>query len=416
MPPCKDGGAAPEIPWLKWRVDGLWRSIARLEERFESLAVAVGNDGYNEDKLVCLSDRLKHLENLHACINPSGLCLKELDMRLEQHKTAIEGVCSRIYVERVQDQLKEFFDTHVSRLDDFCAQVRAETLKEAVFLHEKIQLELGRKSTKECKIMLNFDSIDSTMVEEMASREEHRHEEAPAEVVPAIEPSTYGAATLHLHVHPGSCKTVLRSSSADATMAVSSIEHSCESSSAALAPPSVACCDTHPVRNDATKKISDIRRSTGASLALSPHLLARSPRLSHRTIDTVKNDAAKIVSGITRHNTEPVRRAAARSYNSLPVGIRSLDSCNELCGTKVNTVDNVSSQDSNTTLTWGLSDAGSFGETFVGGTVTHTRLPSPRHRAPLLMSGSGFHAGLWSHQAMSGSLKARRCGGSAIFP
>jgi len=198
MAPSTDG-SAPEIPWLKWRVDGLWRSIKRLEERCESLEVANGMDGCSQ--LNDLSQRIGHLENLQARMRPYGSSLQELDVRLQKHMNSMERVCSRIYADKVQDQLKEFFDEHVSRLNEFSERLRSETLNQVVCVHKQVQQELGHMSSMERDVMPNLDSRNSTKLQR-AGGEKHLHQAAAVEVVTATEQRKHYVANAQLQVQP----------------------------------------------------------------------------------------------------------------------------------------------------------------------------------------------------------------------
>lgn len=279
---CQDG-AAPDIPWLKWRVDGLWRSIERLERRFESLAAAVGMDSCTEDKLNRLSDRLGQLENLHSRMSPRGLSLEELDTRLEKHMTAVERVCSRIYVERVHDQLKDFFDMHVRRLDGFCAQLRAE----AVCVHEKHLSDLARS------IVLNLDLTNSSKLEKKTSSDKYQHQEASAEDIPTDEMRRCCTSAKQLHPHPGFCHKAMptrRCSSEVVNDFIGGSAHKgdCTDATAAAVP---------------TMKIAPMpqRRASVPTVAVSPQGHLRARILSHDSYTSLSTmtGSASIVSAST---------------------------------------------------------------------------------------------------------------------
>jgi len=288
--------------------------MACLEDRFDSLAVVVDHLGqHTKRRSMDEMDRHK---------------------RFEQHMSAIESVCSRICVDKVQDQLKEFFDVHVSRLDDLC---------------EKLKAELEEKGSS------------------------HIPQEASADVVPTTEPRRYCAATAQRHAHIGSCHKFDRSRSLASIHGMSKMNDFGGTST----------------RNGdcavATKTVSGSRHCSGSSLS--------SPLAAHRNTDPVRKDATKTVSFSVCGSAVPVRDVAAHPLSSLS-GNRCggiIASSSGLGSTKANSVDSDSTQDSKSMLKWWVSDAsgihdgscGSFGQSRVGDTVPAT-LASSRASAPCL--------------------------------
>jgi len=98
-----------------------------------------------------------------------------------------------------------FFDEHVSRLDDFCEGLRAETLNQLVCVHKQIQLELGQVSTMGGTRMLNLDSRNSANLQR-ASGKKHVHQAAFVEVVPATEQRKHSVANAQVQVQPWSAR------------------------------------------------------------------------------------------------------------------------------------------------------------------------------------------------------------------
>jgi len=178
--PCKDDGTL-ELPWLKWRVDGLWHGVSRLEKRFGELEKQVKwpvegllDSGSWESRLKLVSDRLKELESQHAGIGPNKSFMQVLDMRLEKQMAEVERICSQFCNEHVQARVKESVDGNIAPLENALERFRADSQKEFAWVRDTVELELGIMSTKVRNLMLDMDSAQLHKNSNTASEKKER--------------------------------------------------------------------------------------------------------------------------------------------------------------------------------------------------------------------------------------------------
>jgi len=158
------------IPWLTWRVDGLCRGLACLEERVRAMGGTDLDFGSNEGRLKLLVDRLRVCEAQTAGIAPDKTLMQMLDMRLEQKVSEINDIYMQFHTQKVEKELEAHFDQNVSKLEQLCEQVRTRTLKETNWMRDNARLEFKLLSARLRNIMLDLDSAqleadNSAMVE-----------------------------------------------------------------------------------------------------------------------------------------------------------------------------------------------------------------------------------------------------------
>lgn len=158
-PALAQSEAELDMDWLRWNVEKLWDNLTLLEGRVDSIASATASKtGGWEDRLKLISNRLEKLEAQPEWTVPGSPLMQVFDSRLEKQMSAIDGTCSRLCKEAVHEVLQENFNRHVTQLDEYCTQLRAETKKEVTWLREGAQLETKLLSTMLRNLMLDVES------------------------------------------------------------------------------------------------------------------------------------------------------------------------------------------------------------------------------------------------------------------
>jgi len=172
------------IPWLTWRVDGLCRGLACLEERVRAMGGTDLDFGSNEGRLKLLVDRLRVCEAQTAGIGPDKTLMQMLDVRLEQKLSEMKDIYMQVHTQKLEKDLEAHFGQNVSKLEQFCEQMRISALKETDWMRDNARLEFKLLSTRLRNIMLDLDSVrleaDNSAMVENSSKE--------ASVTPALSP------------------------------------------------------------------------------------------------------------------------------------------------------------------------------------------------------------------------------------
>ena len=86
--------------------------------------------GSNEGRLKLLVDRLRVCEAQTAGIGPDKTLMQMLDVRLEQKLSEMKDIYMQVHTQKLEKDLEAHFGQNVSKLEQFCEQMRISALKE----------------------------------------------------------------------------------------------------------------------------------------------------------------------------------------------------------------------------------------------------------------------------------------------